>query len=81
VLQGYSLPNLPTENEILARSEYLKSLGIDPYKEVHPKFIRTQFNPSRIILFYKYSKLIILLLPTKTRNARPHSATEMAIAD
>ena len=47
-LQGYSLQSNPDEDAILARSQYLMSLGINPYQDISPKILRTVFEPSRI---------------------------------
>jgi hypothetical protein len=47
-LSDFAVSNTMTDLEMLARSEFLKSLGVDPYKDVTPPFVRSYIAPSCI---------------------------------
>lgn len=43
---NYVVPTTPSDDQLLARSNYLMSLGLDPYKDVSPKTTRMSMIPS-----------------------------------
>ena len=42
----YTLPDNPTSAMLLHRSEFLKSLGVDLYKNLQPELLQTKFEPA-----------------------------------